>query len=84
MLRPGALRQGRRVDTGARQRAVEFLPPVCHVAGRAVAVEHRQRRLAERFFDKTCRRQLFIVYIAARDTGAGNVQLARNTGRNRR
>src|ERR1019366_8669901 len=36
-----------RVGSGARERAVEFLPPVGHVAGRPVAVEHAQRRVAD-------------------------------------
>ena len=38
---------GGRFDAGARQRAVQFLPPVRHVAGRAVAVDHAHRRVAD-------------------------------------
>ena len=45
-LRVRACGQRRRFDAGARQRAVEFLPPVGHVARRAVAVDHAQRRVA--------------------------------------
>src|ERR1035441_8111790 len=46
-LRVGAGGQRRDIDTGARQRAVEFLAPVGHVACRPVAVEHAQRRVAD-------------------------------------
>src|ERR1035441_6008254 len=46
-LRVGAGGQRRDIDAGARQRAVEFLAPVGHVAGRPVAVEHAQRRVAD-------------------------------------
>src|ERR1035437_1507455 len=46
-LRVGSDGQRRDIDAGARERAVEFLPPVGHVAGRPVAVEHAQRRVAD-------------------------------------
>ena len=38
--------QRRHFDAGARQRAVEFLPPVGHIAGRTVAVDHAHRSVA--------------------------------------
>src|ERR1035441_7354235 len=46
-LRVGAGGQRRDIDAGARQRAVEFLAPVGHVAGRSVAVEHAERGVAD-------------------------------------
>ncbi len=42
---PGGQRRG--IDAGLGQRAVQFLPPVGHVAGRSVAVKHAQRRVAD-------------------------------------
>ena len=45
-LRPRAVGSGG-ASTPAGQRAVQFLPPVGHVARRAVAVEHPQRRVAD-------------------------------------
>src|ERR1035441_3311653 len=39
--------QRRDIDTGARQRAVEFLAPVGHVAGGSVAVEHAKWGVAD-------------------------------------
>src|ERR1039457_2736915 len=46
-LRVGSCGKRRDIDAGARERAVELLTPVGHVAGRPVAVEHAQRRVAD-------------------------------------
>src|ERR1035438_1190587 len=46
-LRVGSGRERGDIDAGARERAVEFLAPVGHIAGRAVAVEHAQRSVAD-------------------------------------
>src|SRR5271157_3162061 len=46
-LRASAGGQRRNINAGARERAVEFLAPVGHVAGGPVAVEHAQRRAAD-------------------------------------
>src|ERR1039458_5969885 len=47
VLRVGSCGQRRDIDAGARERAVELLAPVGHVAGRPVAVEHAQRGVAD-------------------------------------
>ena len=36
----------RSFDTGARKRSLQFLPPMRHIAGRPVAINHRHRRVA--------------------------------------
>src|ERR1035437_4268301 len=46
-LRAGAGGESGNIDAGARERAVEFLTPVGHIAGGSVAVEHTQRGVAD-------------------------------------